>query len=235
VLVTSDQLDAHLGARLWLLDQSGINRDGTVSPWWSYRRGLLWLADGQSKFDTRGERGLLHHRSFVVAACAINGHFRFVAWMLGMGRIGGIAGAFGGGILLQLSFSLPQIISGLSGVGVLQRWLWSIRISLIDRAMPLEIRSAALLRTVCSHLGPWFAVSQRESGQISTKPVLRPSAEAVDQGESLDKVHRPSMRSPAEVKAIVVGQVHIYVLLRPDGCFAWLPSGRSRLSAVILS
>lgn len=39
-----------------------------------------------------------------------------VAWMLGMGRIGGIAGAFGGGILLQLSFSLPQIISGLSAV-----------------------------------------------------------------------------------------------------------------------
>jgi AAHS family 4-hydroxybenzoate transporter-like MFS transporter len=39
-----------------------------------------------------------------------------VAWMLGVGRIGGIAGAFGGGILLQLNFSLPQIISGLSGV-----------------------------------------------------------------------------------------------------------------------
>jgi len=39
-----------------------------------------------------------------------------VAWMLGVGRIGGIAGAFGGGILLQLSFSLPQIISGLSAV-----------------------------------------------------------------------------------------------------------------------
>jgi MFS transporter, AAHS family, 4-hydroxybenzoate transporter len=39
-----------------------------------------------------------------------------VAWMLGIGRIGGIAGAFGGGILLQLSFSLPQIISGLSAV-----------------------------------------------------------------------------------------------------------------------
>lgn len=39
-----------------------------------------------------------------------------VAWMLGVGRKGGIAGAFGGGILLQMSLSLPQIISGLSGV-----------------------------------------------------------------------------------------------------------------------
>jgi AAHS family 4-hydroxybenzoate transporter-like MFS transporter len=39
-----------------------------------------------------------------------------VAWMLGVGRIGGIAGAFGGGILLLLSLSLPQIISGLSAV-----------------------------------------------------------------------------------------------------------------------
>ena len=39
-----------------------------------------------------------------------------VAWMLGVGRIGGIAGAFGGGLLLQAGFSLKEIISGLTFV-----------------------------------------------------------------------------------------------------------------------
>ena len=39
-----------------------------------------------------------------------------VSWMLGVGRIGGIVGAFGGGFLLQAGFSLDQIISGLAVV-----------------------------------------------------------------------------------------------------------------------
>jgi MFS transporter, AAHS family, 4-hydroxybenzoate transporter len=39
-----------------------------------------------------------------------------VSWMLGVGRIGGIIGAFGGGLLLQAGFSLTQIISGLAVV-----------------------------------------------------------------------------------------------------------------------
>jgi MFS transporter, AAHS family, 4-hydroxybenzoate transporter len=39
-----------------------------------------------------------------------------VSWMLGVGRIGGIVGAFGGGFLLQAGFSLTQIISGLAVV-----------------------------------------------------------------------------------------------------------------------
>jgi MFS transporter, AAHS family, 4-hydroxybenzoate transporter len=37
-----------------------------------------------------------------------------VAWMLAMGRIGGIIGAFGGGVLLNAGYSLRQIISSLS-------------------------------------------------------------------------------------------------------------------------
>ncbi|MGA2539103.1 MAG: MFS transporter [Terracidiphilus sp.] len=37
-----------------------------------------------------------------------------VAWMLGVGRIGGICGAFGGGLLSQAGFTLAQIIAGLS-------------------------------------------------------------------------------------------------------------------------
>ncbi len=37
-----------------------------------------------------------------------------VSWMLAAGRIGGIIGAFGGGILLQVGFSMTQIISWLS-------------------------------------------------------------------------------------------------------------------------
>jgi AAHS family 4-hydroxybenzoate transporter-like MFS transporter len=37
-----------------------------------------------------------------------------VAWMLGVGRIGGIAGAFGGGLLTQAGVSLKEIVSGLT-------------------------------------------------------------------------------------------------------------------------
>jgi len=39
-----------------------------------------------------------------------------VAWMLGVGRIGGIAGAFGGGLLSQAGVSLKEIIFGLTFV-----------------------------------------------------------------------------------------------------------------------
>jgi AAHS family 4-hydroxybenzoate transporter-like MFS transporter len=39
-----------------------------------------------------------------------------VSWMLGMGRAGGVLGAFGGGVLVQLGYSLPQIISVLGAV-----------------------------------------------------------------------------------------------------------------------
>jgi MFS transporter, AAHS family, 4-hydroxybenzoate transporter len=42
-----------------------------------------------------------------------------VAWMLGVGRIGGIAGAFGGGLLLQAGLSLKEIVSGLTLVAAL--------------------------------------------------------------------------------------------------------------------
>jgi AAHS family 4-hydroxybenzoate transporter-like MFS transporter len=54
--------------------------------------------------------------ALAAASYPVFGRASGVAWMLGVGRIGGIAGAFGGVILLQLNFSLPQIISALSGV-----------------------------------------------------------------------------------------------------------------------
>jgi AAHS family 4-hydroxybenzoate transporter-like MFS transporter len=41
-----------------------------------------------------------------------------VAWMLATGRIGGIIGAFGGGVLLNAGYSLRQIISSLSLVAL---------------------------------------------------------------------------------------------------------------------
>ena len=41
-----------------------------------------------------------------------------VAWMLGVGRIGGIAGAFGGGLLYQAGLSLKEIVSWLALVAV---------------------------------------------------------------------------------------------------------------------
>jgi AAHS family 4-hydroxybenzoate transporter-like MFS transporter len=42
-----------------------------------------------------------------------------VSWMLGAGRMGGILGAFGGGILMQAGYSMAQIIAGLAGVAML--------------------------------------------------------------------------------------------------------------------
>jgi AAHS family 4-hydroxybenzoate transporter-like MFS transporter len=37
-----------------------------------------------------------------------------VAWMLGIGRLGGVVGALAGGVLLQAGFNIVSIISGLA-------------------------------------------------------------------------------------------------------------------------
>jgi AAHS family 4-hydroxybenzoate transporter-like MFS transporter len=52
------------------------------------------------------------------ASYPTSGRASGVAWMLGIGRIGGIAGAFGGGLLLRAGYSIAEIISGLSVVAL---------------------------------------------------------------------------------------------------------------------
>jgi AAHS family 4-hydroxybenzoate transporter-like MFS transporter len=41
-----------------------------------------------------------------------------VSWMLGVGRIGGILGAFSGGVLMQAGFSMAQILAGLAATAL---------------------------------------------------------------------------------------------------------------------
>jgi len=41
-----------------------------------------------------------------------------VSWMLGAGRIGGILGALGGGVLLQAGWSMERILAALAGAAL---------------------------------------------------------------------------------------------------------------------
>jgi AAHS family 4-hydroxybenzoate transporter-like MFS transporter len=49
----------------------------------------------------------------------IQGRASGVAWMLGIGRFGGVTGALAGGLLLKAGFDLAFIISGLSIAAVI--------------------------------------------------------------------------------------------------------------------